>query len=108
MSDGVPMPGDDAFELCRHLLGSAVQRKHVSVLAGGWPALEALARSLKLDLMRAETEVKEKPKINSTALKKELKLVKEELKEDFKQAKAAVAEVTVAGQKVAQRMWAGA
>merc|ERR1712039_970751 len=56
MADGPPTPGDDAFELCRYLAGPRVRRKHVSVVAGGWPAVEELARELKLDLMPTDTD----------------------------------------------------
>jgi len=51
MGDGPPAPGDDAAELCRYLLGPRVRRKHVSVVDGGWPAVEELASSLGLHLM---------------------------------------------------------
>merc|ERR1719293_286486 len=54
MSDGPPVPGDDAFELCRHLAGPKVNRRHVSVVDGGWPAVEKLAGNLGLTLMPAD------------------------------------------------------
>mmetsp|Transcript_13776 Transcript_13776/g.37310 ORF Transcript_13776/g.37310 Transcript_13776/m.37310 type:complete len:754 (+) Transcript_13776:105-2366(+) len=57
MGDGPPAPGEDAFELCRHLVGPPSRRKHVSVVEGGWPAVQELAESLRLDLMPVEPEV---------------------------------------------------
>jgi len=54
MGDGPPVPGDDAFELYRHLLGSKARRRHVSIVAGGWEVVQELAVSLKLHLVAAD------------------------------------------------------
>lgn len=53
MGDGAPGRGDEAFELCLCLCGKGSWRKHISIVEGGWPAVEALACSLKLELMPA-------------------------------------------------------
>lgn len=77
LGDGPPVPGDDAFELCRHLVGPHVQRLHLSLVDGGWPAVEELADSLRLHLMPLEPEEGEEQRRAS----------------GLKQARAAVAEV---------------
>jgi hypothetical protein len=111
MGDGLPLPGDDAFELCRHLMGAVVKRKHVSVVEGGWSAVEDMARSLKLDLMRPDSESPEKRKQPSGfkhELKQELKQAREAAREAAAEIAQATEAATKASQKVAKRMWAGA
>jgi len=59
VGDGAPRPGDDAFELCAYMCGGLVKRTHMSVVRGGWPALESLATTLGLSLLdrqRMESE----------------------------------------------------
>lgn len=56
MGDGAPVPGDDAYQLCRFLVGSKARRRHLSVVDGGWPAVEELARSLHLDLLPLDSD----------------------------------------------------
>jgi len=51
VGDSHPVPGEDAFQLCKFLAGPKAKRRHVSVVEGGWPAVEDLARTLRLDLM---------------------------------------------------------
>lgn len=55
--DSDPRPGEDAFELCRFLLGPGARRRHISVVKGGWPALEELAKSLQFHLMPTDMGV---------------------------------------------------
>merc|ERR1712070_479393 len=96
--DGAPGPGDDAFELCRHLLGRNIERKHVSVVEGGWPAVETLACALKLDLMplAEAVDVGDAGEEQSS------------LKKDLKEVAETAAAVTQHVAETAQRMWAGA
>jgi len=56
VGDKPPAPGDEALELCRYLTMAPVLRRHVSVAAGGWPAVGGLAVSLGLELLALEPE----------------------------------------------------
>mmetsp|Transcript_6101 Transcript_6101/g.10528 ORF Transcript_6101/g.10528 Transcript_6101/m.10528 type:complete len:668 (-) Transcript_6101:54-2057(-) len=51
VGDSAPRPGDDAFELCSFMCGGLVKRTHMSVVRGGWPAIESLATTLGLSLL---------------------------------------------------------
>lgn len=56
MGDCKPAPGEDAYQLCRYLFGPKIKRRHVSVVDGGWPAVEELAKSMQLDLFPQEPD----------------------------------------------------
>mmetsp|Transcript_121098 Transcript_121098/g.386749 ORF Transcript_121098/g.386749 Transcript_121098/m.386749 type:complete len:767 (-) Transcript_121098:45-2345(-) len=57
IGDGPPMPGEEAFELCRFLAtANGIRRPHVSVAEGGWEKVSTLAMALDLELMRIEHE----------------------------------------------------
>eukprot|EP00928_Gymnodinium_smaydae_P045484 TRINITY_DN30316_c0_g1_i1.p1 TRINITY_DN30316_c0_g1~~TRINITY_DN30316_c0_g1_i1.p1 ORF type:complete len:810 (-),score=219.23 TRINITY_DN30316_c0_g1_i1:33-2462(-) len=56
LGDAAPAPGDDAYELARYLVGPGALRRHVSLVDGGWPAVERLAASLGLDLLPVEAD----------------------------------------------------
>lgn len=51
MGDAPPAPGEDAYQLCKYLVGPKARRRHVSVVDGGWPAVEELTKTLHLDLL---------------------------------------------------------
>mmetsp|Transcript_30899 Transcript_30899/g.91833 ORF Transcript_30899/g.91833 Transcript_30899/m.91833 type:complete len:713 (-) Transcript_30899:29-2167(-) len=101
LGDGPAIPGDDAFELCRHLVSPSVQRKHISVVDGGWPAVEELAESLRLHLMPLEPE--EQPGSRSS-----LREARASVAELAGQVASATETATAAGQKMAQRVLKGA
>lgn len=109
MGDGAPGPGDDAFELCRFLVGPNVKRRHISVVDGGWPAVAKLAYSLRLHLMPIEPETDEEPFSRSN---EGFQLAKEQARakvaEVIPKVAEQVAEATAAGQKVAKKMLANA
>lgn len=92
LGDGPPVPGDDAYELCRHLVSYSVGRKHVSLVDGGWPEVEELADSLRLHLMPLDQEEEPVPAPRP----------------GLREARAAVAEATAVGQKVAKGLLKGA
>lgn len=100
LGDGPAMPGDDAFELCRHLVSPNVQRKHVSVVDGGWPAVEELADSLRLHLMPLEPE-------EPTTARSSLKEARAAVAGVAGQVASATESATAVGQKMAQRMLKG-
>jgi len=50
LGDGPAMPGDEAFELYEYLTGRPSLRRCVSTVAGGWPAVERLARQRRVEL----------------------------------------------------------
>jgi hypothetical protein len=54
VGDGPPRRSDEAFELCLNLIGRNSWRRHVSIIDGGWPALQERASSLGLDMMPVE------------------------------------------------------
>lgn len=107
MGDSFPVPGDDAFELCRYLLGPRARRRHVSVVEGGWPAVEALARSLGLDLLPLGPELAagEVRGADSTVART---AAVERAAEVVGQVVSATETATAMGQKVAQQAWARA
>jgi len=98
MGDGPAIPGDEAFELCRYLVcsqGGNAQCAHVSLVDGGWPALEELADTLRLHLMPLD------PEEGEACRKAGLKQAREKVAGQVASAKESVA---VAGQKVAKRV----
>lgn len=56
MADGVPKIGEDAVELARHLTHPPRCLKHVSVIAGGWTSVLAVAESSGYELTQVETQ----------------------------------------------------
>eukprot|EP00928_Gymnodinium_smaydae_P045344 TRINITY_DN3023_c0_g1_i1.p1 TRINITY_DN3023_c0_g1~~TRINITY_DN3023_c0_g1_i1.p1 ORF type:complete len:747 (-),score=175.01 TRINITY_DN3023_c0_g1_i1:64-2304(-) len=54
VGDSPPGAGDMAFEYCRRLTGPPTLRRHVSVVQGGWPLLEQIARARGSDLVSEE------------------------------------------------------
>jgi len=94
MGDGPAVPGDEAFELCRHLVGQG-QRAHISLVDGGWPALEELADTLRLHLMPLD------PGEGEECRRSGLKQAREKVAGQVASAKESVA---AAGQKVAKRV----
>jgi len=54
MGDSEAQPGDDAFELCYFMCGALSKRRHMSVVRGGWPAIQGLATTLNLTLLPSE------------------------------------------------------
>eukprot|EP00927_Polykrikos_kofoidii_P028739 TRINITY_DN25008_c0_g2_i3.p1 TRINITY_DN25008_c0_g2~~TRINITY_DN25008_c0_g2_i3.p1 ORF type:complete len:760 (-),score=106.84 TRINITY_DN25008_c0_g2_i3:75-2354(-) len=113
VGDGPPMAGDDALELCRFLAGGGGGlRRHVSVVEGGWPAVEELACSLGLDLMPVDSS-DERAHHQAAAVK--VAVVAEKLTV-AKQAATEAAAEKVAGAKHAasamgkgvQQAWSGA
>mmetsp|Transcript_54431 Transcript_54431/g.100587 ORF Transcript_54431/g.100587 Transcript_54431/m.100587 type:complete len:712 (-) Transcript_54431:133-2268(-) len=57
VGDGPSTSSDDeAVGLCTTLCGDPTWRKHVSVVEGGWAAIQALVQSMGLELMDVELE----------------------------------------------------
>lgn len=72
MGDGVAGAADEAVELCRFLTSPPVCRKHVSVIDGGWTAVQHLARSMGLDLLKIEPEDFSAPKRRERTVAREV------------------------------------
>eukprot|EP00747_Dinoflagellata_sp_TGD_P010800 gnl/TRDRNA2_/TRDRNA2_120175_c0_seq1.p1 gnl/TRDRNA2_/TRDRNA2_120175_c0~~gnl/TRDRNA2_/TRDRNA2_120175_c0_seq1.p1 ORF type:complete len:468 (-),score=81.45 gnl/TRDRNA2_/TRDRNA2_120175_c0_seq1:76-1281(-) len=79
MADEPPASGEEAFELARHLTGAPKWFKHVSVVAGGWPAVEFEAAAMGVELTQVETQKDG-----------QLLLVRKDLQKNLKKAQKAV------------------
>lgn len=68
VGDGPPRRSDEAFELCLGLVGKNSWRKHVSIVDGGWPALEEHARMIGMEMMPIDNEVDDGMAIDAHAV----------------------------------------
>lgn len=116
LGDGPPAPGDEAFELYRYLTQPPARRRHLAVVAGGWPAVEACVRSRGFEFVQMEVKNEEVVEDDGgqDGLAEIKKQAAEKAAEIQKQAavagkKAAAAAETAAkaGEKAGRKLWKG-
>lgn len=120
LGDGSPTSGDEALELYQYLTQPPARRRHLAVVAGGWPAVEACVRSQGMDFVQMEVKTKTAgagdsgqdglaaagQKVAASAAEKAAEIQKQAAVAG-KKAAAAAETAAKAGEKAGRKLWKG-